>query len=107
LRDKILVVGENSSLAKEFLKLVPEYFKIISTNKSNFNFLEKNVYKKLEFIINKNQPDFIVNFVGYFSNDRSPIIKFFTINTFFVWHLIKYYIKKKTSKKVTLIIIES
>ena len=86
MRDKILVIGENSSLAKEFLKLVPEYFKIISTNRSNFNFLKKNVYKKLEFIINKNQPDFIVNFVGYFSNDRSPIIKFFTM----IWSILTH-----------------
>ena len=107
-KKKILLLGKNSTLCKNFLtRIDKEKFDIFLYGKKNINFLNKKDDKKLHKILKRIQPDIIINFIGKFELNSRSNMDLFKINISPTWELISFYLKKKNDKKIKLLIIAS
>ncbi len=107
-KKKILLLGKNSTLCKNFLtRIDKEKFDIFLYGKKNINFLNKKDDKKLHQILKRIQPDIIINFIGKFELNSRSNMDLFKINISPTWELISFYLKKKNDKKIKLLIIGS
>lgn len=104
---EILIIGSNSTLAKEFIKLVnKKIYKISVLNKKKLNFFSNDAKKKLGYYLKK-KPDIIINFIGKFELNLKAESKILYLNVIPTWIIIKYFLLKKITKKTTLICLGS
>ena len=104
---KLLLIGSNGNLAKSIIDEL-EFFKILilKISRKQINFLNKYSKIKLNKFLDKNNPDFIVNCVGLFENNKVDFDKIFKINTKVSWDLIQYYLTNN-KKKVSIVVVGS
>ncbi len=104
----ILIIGSNSTLAKEFFKIIDNTkFNIIKVNRKYLNFNENYNSLKLRKILDRFKPDFILNFIGKFSVNKSANRNILFSNILPTWEIIKYFQFKKVKKKINIIILGS
>ncbi len=107
-KKKILIIGSNSSLAKEVEKLFKrEEINLKKISKKKINFYKNYKSSKLNAILNKFEPDIILNFIGKFSLNKNASKELLIVNVLPTWELIKYYINKKLKSNVNLIVLGS
>jgi len=107
-KKKILIIGSNSSLAKEVIKLIKfKDFELKKINKKQINFY--NNYKPFKFyaILNKFEPDIILNFIGKFELNENADKEVLIVNVLPTWEIIKYFSKKRLKKETNLIVLGS
>ena len=96
----ILIIGSNSTLAKEFFKIIDNTkFNIIKVNRKYLNFNESYNSLKLRKILDRFKPDIILNFIGKFSDNKSANRNILLSNILPTWEIIKYFQFKKVKKK--------
>lgn len=107
-KKKVLIIGSNSSLAKEVIRLLKfKNLDLKKISKKEINFYKN--YKPIKFyaILNKFEPDIIVNFIGKFALNKNADKETLIINVLPTWEIIKYYTKKKLKKDTNLIVLGS
>ncbi len=68
-KNKVLIFGSNATLSKEIIKLLVKKFEIIKINKKILNFDEKKMHLKVNYILNKYNPDVVINSSGVLGNN--------------------------------------
>ncbi|MBO6979352.1 MAG: dTDP-4-dehydrorhamnose reductase [Prochlorococcus marinus XMU1428] len=65
---KVIITGANGQLGRSLIKTKPEYIRVITTKKQNFNLLSKeSIHKYIE----KEKPDWIINCGAYTNVDKA------------------------------------
>lgn len=104
---KVLILGSNSTLAKEFIKyLEPTNFNLLKISKDKLCFNEKFKSSHLKKKLNSYKPNIIINFIGKFSDNTNADKKILFSNILPSWEIIKYYIKSPKTK-INIILIGS
>jgi len=106
-KNKVLIFGSNGTLSKAIIKLLIKKFEIIKINKNIINFNKKKMNLKISNILKKYEPDIIINSSGVLGNNSQLYEKVFNTNFGSNWEIIKYYLNKKTKKKIKIILIGS
>ena len=105
---KILIIGANSSLAKEVVKIIDKSkFLITKIYKSELNFNKNYKSSKIKKIIKYTKPDIIVNFIGKFSLNNKANQNILTSNILPTWEIIKYFQTNNTNRPIKIIILGS
>lgn len=107
-KKKILLLGKNSTLSKKlFNEINRNNFEVVRCGRNEINFLNSDYKKKLNKILNKNRPDIIVNLIGKFELNNKSNFDIVRLNLLPTWQLIRYFMNKKSKKKIKIIIIGS
>lgn len=108
VKKKIIIIGSNSTLAKEFIKFLNQKdLLIFKISKKDINFSKNYKSIKLFKMLKNINPDIILNCVGKFALNKSATEELLVINVLPTWELIKFYMKNKPKKKVNLIVLGS
>lgn len=94
---KILLFGYTGGLGSAIYKLVQnkKKFLIKPIRKKNLNFNTKNSNLKIEVILKKENPDYIINCAGIFGTNKIKFEDVFNINLKSNWDIANFYLKKK------------
>lgn len=107
-KKKILIFGKNSTLAKDLIKILKKkYFNLELIGKNQINFLSINAEKKIGACIKKYNPDIILNFIGKFELNDKAGKNILILNLYINWLIIKYFIKNRITKNISLIFLGS
>ena len=105
---KILIIGANSYLAKEVIKIIDKSrFSIIKIYKTKLNFNKNYKSLKLKKILENTKPNIIINFIGKFSINQEANQNILISNILPTWEIIKYFQTYKSRKHVKIIILGS
>ncbi len=104
---KLLIFGSNGGLSSNIIKLIKKKFEIIRINKKILNFNEKQMHLKLIQILSKYNPDIIINSSGTLGANNLKYQEVFNTNFGSNWEIIKFYLNKKITKKIKIILIGS
>lgn len=106
MKKTILILGSNSGLAKETIKLIKKkkLFKIIKIDKKKIFFKQKSSFAKLNKVLTRNNPSYIINFIGIFNKDDYDFDNFFFINTKISWEIINFYRKNSSLSSFVILI---
>lgn len=108
IKKKVLIFGSSGGIGKFIKKkLEKKNYKILSQNSKSLNFLLKNPERKIKFLLERNSPDIIINASGILGKNNDFYSKVFSINFMPNWEIVKYYLKKKLTKKVLFIMVGS
>lgn len=102
---KVLVMGANSTLGKSIIKYIDKNKnKIIKLNRKQLNCLSSDFEYKLFKFLKNNEPNIIINCIGFFDLNNGDFNKLIKINILPSWILVKYFFLKKKSKvKIMLV----
>ena len=104
---KAIIFGSNSTLYKKAKKKLKNSFFLIEYDKNKINFSYSSSKIKIQKALNKENPDYILNFASILGSNMLDYEKVFDINFSPNWEVIKYYLKNKTNKKVKILLIGS
>ena len=105
---KILIIGANSYLAKEVIKIIDKSrFSIIKIYKTKLNFNKNYKSLKLKKILENTKPNIIINFIGKFSINQEANQNILISNILPTWEIIKYFQTYNSRKHVKIIILGS
>tara|TARA_B100000427_G_scaffold208056_1_gene173218 strand:+ start:1145 stop:1705 length:561 start_codon:yes stop_codon:yes gene_type:complete len=105
---KILIIGANSSLAKQVFKIIDKSkFLVTKIYKRKLNFNKNYKSSKLKKIIKYSKPDIIINFIGKFSLNNKANQNILTSNILPTWEIIKYFQTNRSKKSIKIIILGS
>lgn len=108
---KIIIFGSSGGLGREITELLnlKKNFKLILPNKKKINFDKNNSSFKINKILQKENPDYIINCAGIFGTNKMKYAKLFNINFKSNWDIANFYIKKKNNikKKILIYLIGS
>lgn len=98
---KIIIFGSSGGLGREITELLnlKKNFKLILPNKKKINFDKNNSSFKINKILQKENPDYIINCAGIFGTNKMKYAKLFNINFKSNWDIANFYIKKKNNIK--------
>ena len=106
-KNKILIFGSDGTLSQEIIKLIDRNSTIIKINRKDLDFNKKKMNVKICNILNKQNPDIIINSSGVLGSNADLYEDVFNTNFGSNWEIIKYFLKRKKSKKVKIIMIGS
>lgn len=103
---KILLFGASGGLGSTICKLLKNKnnFLVKSFKKNKLNFDTKNLSFKIEKILKKENPDYIINCAGIFGTNKIKFEKIFNINLKSNWDIANFYLKKKDKIKKKILI---
>tara|TARA_B100001175_G_C19422724_1_gene596967 strand:- start:238 stop:798 length:561 start_codon:yes stop_codon:yes gene_type:complete len=105
---KILIIGANSYLAKQVIKIIDKSkFLITKVYKKKLNFNKNYKSSKLRKILKSTEPDIIVNFIGKFSLNHEANQNILTSNILPTWEIIKFFQVNESKKHIKIIILGS
>ena len=103
---KILLFGPTGGLGSAICKLIQNEKKFLAKpiGKKNLNFNTKNSNLKIEKILKKENPDYIINCAGIFGTNKIKFEQVFNINLKSNWDIANFYLKKKKTIKKKILI---
>lgn len=103
---KIIIFGSNGGLGTEISKLLnlKKKFKLILPNKKKIDFNKKNSSFKIKKILQKENPDYIINCAGIFGTNKIEYKEIFNVNFRSNWDIANFYVKKKNKIKKKILI---
>ena len=98
-KNKILIFGSDGTLSQEIIKLINKNSIILKINRKKLDFNKKKMGIKMSKILRQTNPDIIINSSGVLGNNADSYENVFNTNFGSNWEMIKFYLKRKKSKK--------
>ena len=106
-KNKILIFGSDGTLSQEIIKLIDKNSIILKVNRKKLDFNKKKMGIKISNILRQTNPDIIINSSGVLGNNADSYESVFNTNFGSSWEMIKFYLKRKKSKKIKIILVGS
>lgn len=104
---KALIIGANSDIAKEAIRLLGDDWDCISLTREQYDLsLWETEFKIGNIILNK-QPDLVIHCAGIFGGNELKFEPLFTVNVASAYWPINYYLKNPPTKEVKIVLIGS
>ena len=109
MRKKVILFGASGGIGSAIEKLLTSSdYDVISIARSQINFTEPLVEKKISKLLNEIEPDVIINSAGWFGNNTDPFDEIMSVNFGSNWSIIRHYmLLPKITKPVRIIMIGS
>lgn len=103
---KVVLLGASGDIGREIKKAFAGNI-LITPTRSEVDFLDENCYNSLSNILSNEQPDAVINSVGWFGNNYDTHHKIMNTNFGSNWAIVRHYMMNPSDKPVKICMIGS
>ncbi len=103
---KVVLFGASGDIGKEIQKAF-EGNVVITPSRKEVDFLDKDCYNKVSNLLAKEQPDIVINSVGWFGDNYDTHYNIMDVNFGSNWAIVRHYMLNPSDKPVKICMIGS